>query len=152
MPMDKDDLVRTLNDLIETCKDGENGFRTCAEDIKSTDLKHFFMKAARRCEESAHELQREVQTLGKSAETSGSLTGSMHRGWVNIRAAITGKDDAAILAECERGEDVAKSSYENALKKDLPPSIRAIVERQYQGVLQHHDLVRDLEHAAKTAS
>ncbi len=60
-----------------------------------------------------------------------------------------GKDDAAVLAECERGEDVAKSSYQKALEKDLPPDIRAIVQRQYQGVLQHHDTVRSLEKAAK---
>jgi uncharacterized protein (TIGR02284 family) len=71
---------------------------------------------------------------------------------VDIRSAITGKDEAQVLAECDRGEDVAKESYENALRKDLPAEIRAIVERQYRGVLQHHDAVRNLERASKASS
>jgi len=152
MAMDKDDVVDTLNDLIETCKDGEEGFRTCAENIKSVQLKEIFATAERRCREAAEELQREVQTLGKRPETSGSLSGSAHRRWVDIKAAVMGKDEASVLAECERGEDMAKESYEDALKKDLPANIRAIVERQYRGVLQNHDTVRNLERAAKAAS
>ena len=152
MAMDKDDVIDTLNDLIETCKDGESGFRTCAEDIKRTELKGMFERAAQRCAEAARELQTEVTRLGGKAERSGSLAGSAHRRWVDIRSAITGKDDAGVLAECERGEDVAKGSYEKALNKDLPAPIRAIVERQYQGVLEHHDAVRALERAAKASS
>ena len=149
MAMDKDDVIDTLNDLIETCKDGEQGFMTCAEDIKSPSVKEMFTVAARRCRESAQELQREVQLLGGKAETSGSLSGSAHRRWVDVKSAITGKSDASVLAECERGEDVAKESYQRALEKDLPPKIRSIVERQYRGVLEHHDRVRALEKAAK---
>ncbi len=33
--MDNKEVVSTLNDLIETCKDGEYGFRECAEHAKS---------------------------------------------------------------------------------------------------------------------
>jgi uncharacterized protein (TIGR02284 family) len=152
MAMDKDDIIETLNDLIETCKDGEEGFRTCAEDIRNAALKPLFNDAARHCAEAAGELRAEVQRLGGKAEKSGSFSGSVHRRWVDIKSAITGKDDKAILAECERGEDVAKESYQKALQKDLPPTIRAIVERQYRGVLQNHDRVRALEKAAKAAS
>ena len=152
MAMSNDDVVDTLNDLIETCKDGEEGFRTCAEDIRNVELKSMFTTAAQRCGEAARELQTEVQRLGGKAEKSGSLAGSAHRRWVDIKSAILGKDDAAVLAECERGEDVAKSSYQKALAKDLPPAIRSIVERQYEGVLQHHDRVRALEKAAKARS
>ena len=149
MAMDRDDVIDTLNDLIETCKDGEAGFRTCAEDIKRADLKPMFERAAQHCNEAARELQAEVAKLGGKPERKGSMAGSAHRRWVDIKSAITGKDDKAVLAECERGEDVAKASYQKALKKDLPADIRAIVERQYQGVLQHHDEVRALEKAAK---
>src|SRR3954471_17983873 len=152
MAMDKDDVVDTLNDLIETCKDGEEGFRTCAEDIKNPDLKSMFTTAAQRCAQAASELQMEVQRFGGKPEKSGSLSGSAHRRWVDIKSAIMGKDDTAVLAECERGEDVAKSSYERALKKDLPSNIRAIVERQFHGVMQHHDRVRALERAVKASS
>lgn len=152
MAMDNDDVIDTLNDLIETSKDGEEGFRTCAEDIKSPELKRMFTEAAQHCAQAAEELRAEVQRLGGKPEKSGSLTGSVHRRWVDIKSAIMGKDEAAVLAECERGEDVAKASYKKALEKDLPPSVRMIVERQYQGVLKHHDTVRALEKAAKARS
>ena len=58
-----------------------------------------------------------------------------------------GMDEAAVLAECERGEDVAKKTYEEALGKDLPADVRSMVERQYQGVRQHHDRVRQIRGA-----
>lgn len=151
MAMDKNDVISTLNDLIETSKDGEAGFLECAEDIRNPELKSTFTRAAAHCADAARELQAEVSALGGKPEKKGSLAGSAHRRWVDIKSAITGKDDAAVLAECERGEDVAKESYQKALKKDLPPHIRAIVERQYQGVLEHHDFVRGLEKAAKAA-
>ena len=149
MPMEKDDVIHTLNDLIETCKDGEEGFRTCAEDIERVDLKSIFERAAQRCAESARELQAEVLRLGGKPERKSSFAGSVHRRWVDIKSAITGKGEAAVLAECERGDDVAKASYQKALEKDLPPEVRGIVQRQYQGVLEHHDMVRHLEKAAK---
>ena len=152
MAMTRDEVIGTLNDLIETCKDGEQGFLTCAADIERLELKQMFEKAAQRCAESARELQMEVQRLGGTPERSGSFAGSVHRRWVDVRSAITGKSEAQVLAECERGEDVAKESYQDALKKDLPADIRAIVERQYQGVLQHHDTVRNLERMAKAQS
>ena len=152
MAMERDDVVSTLNDLIETCKDGEQGFRTCAEDIKRSDLKGVFERAAQRCAQAAGDLQSLVQAYGGTPERSGSFAGSAHRRWVDIKSAIMGKDDAAVLAECERGEDVAKESYQKALKKDLPADVRAVVQRQYQGVLEHHDMVRNLERVATASS
>ena len=75
----------------------------------------------------------------------------MHRRWVNIKGVITGKDDEAILNECERGEDVAKRSYANALEKALPANIKTIVERQYQGVLKNHDQVKAMRNQVRAA-
>lgn len=148
--MDSKDVISTLNDLIETSKDGENGFRACADGVKGTQLKSIFEEAARRCAQGAAELAAKVRALGGNPEGGGSVSGSLHRGWVNIKSTITGMDDAAVLAECERGEDVAKKSYENALKKDLPADIRSMVERQYQGVRENHDRVRNLRNMART--
>ena len=148
MPMEKSAVIETLNRLIQTCKDGENGFRTCADDVTALELKSLLVSAAERCAQSALELQALVQQLGGVPEQGGSLVGSVHRRWVDIKSAITSRDDAAILAECERGESVAKDSYENALARDLPSEVRAIVERQYRGVMKHHDMVRSLERAS----
>ena len=151
MAMDNDDIIDTLNVLVETCKNGEQGFLTCAEDIRNPQLKATFRKAAARCAEAAQELQAEVLRYGGKPERKGSLAGSAHRRWVDIKAAIMGKDDAAVLSECERGEDVAKESYEKALEKELPPEVKTIVSRQYRGVLEHHAMVRSMEKAAKAS-
>lgn len=147
--MDNNDVISTLNDLIETCKDGEQGFRTCAEDISNASLKSFFTDRAQQCAQAAGELQQEVRALGGDPEKSSSISGTLHRRWVDIKGVITGKDDESILNECERGEDVAKRSYAAALEKPLPEGIRTMVERQYQGVLRNHDQVKQLRNQAR---
>jgi uncharacterized protein (TIGR02284 family) len=145
--MDRDDVISTLNNLIETCKDGEDGFRTCADGVKNTQLKGFFEQAATRCNEGARQLQAVVREMGDDPERGSSTAGALHRAWVNIKSAITGMDDAAILAECERGEDVAKRSYQKALQQDLPGDVRMLIERQYRGVVANHDRVKEMRNA-----
>lgn len=147
--MANNDVVSTLNDLIETCKDGEEGFRKCANDISAPDLKQMFMDRAQTCAASAQELQQCVRAYGGDPETSSSVSGSLHRRWVDIKTAVTGNTDQATLEEIERGEDVALESYRNALSKELPADVRAIVEKQYEGVKKNHDQVRRLRDQAR---
>ena len=117
--MDTKDTISVLNDLIETSKDGEKGFRECAEDLKNPQLKTTMNQRAQDCATAAAELQQLVRTLGGDPETTTCTAGDMHRRWVDLKTMVTGKDDEAILNECERGEDVALKSYRKALEKDL---------------------------------
>jgi uncharacterized protein (TIGR02284 family) len=145
-------IESVLNELIETSKDGENGFRKAAEDTRNAELKALFAACATRCAEGARELQQVVRAEGGDAEATGSVAGALHRGWMAVREAVTPRDDAAILEECERGEDYAKAQYANALKQELPADVRAIVERQYAGVVANHDKVRALRNTFRTAA
>jgi uncharacterized protein (TIGR02284 family) len=149
--MDNDDVISTLNDLIETSKDGEQGFNTCAEDLSDPQVKTLFSNRAQACAMAAAELQEFVRAFGGDPETRSSMSGTLHRRWVDIKSAITGKDDEAILNECERGEDVAVRSYRRALEKDLPPNVRVVVERQFEGVMRNHDQVKALRDQVRTA-
>jgi len=149
--MDNDDVISTLNDLIETSKDGEEGFRTCAEDAKDPQLKTFFSNRAQSCTAAVAELQDLVRAYGGDPENSGGLGGALHRRWLDIKSLVTGKDEKAVLQECERGEDVAVASYRKALEKTLPADVRTVVERQYQGVLQNHDQVKALRDKYRSA-
>jgi uncharacterized protein (TIGR02284 family) len=141
------DAISTLNNLIETVKDGENGFRTAAEGIKDPQVKATFLEYANQRAQMSRELQDEVRGLGGDPEKSGSMAGSLHRGWMDIKSAVTGKDEHAIIAEAERGEDVAKAQFEKALKEPLPPQVLALVQRQSALVRAAHDRVRAMEKA-----
>lgn len=140
--MDRKEVIETLNDLVETCKDGEYGFKTCADRAKSADLKQFFAQRARGCAGAASELQDLVGRLGGTPDTHGTASGAVHRGWAAMREALSLNDDKAMLEECERGEDVAVARYRKAIAKGLPLDVEEIVRRQYEGVLQNHDEVK----------
>ncbi|MEP7313881.1 MAG: PA2169 family four-helix-bundle protein [Pseudomonadota bacterium] len=137
-------VLSVVNELIETSRDGEKGFTKSAEEVKEPQLKTLFLTRARSCGTAARELAEKLRVYGGKPEEGGSVTGALHRGWVNAKAAVTGHDTASILAETERGEDYAKKVYGEALEADLPADLREVIERQYQGVLQNHDQVRDL--------
>jgi len=136
--------IDTLNDLIETSKDGEYGFRTSAENMKATDMRSLFEQRAEECRSAAAELQTLVQQAGGNAEDSGSTSGAMHRGWVSVKATLAGYTDQAILEETERGENLAMQSYAKALQESLPAEARQVVERQYEGVKRNLMQVRSL--------
>lgn len=145
-----DDIVDTLNDLIETCRDGELGFNACAERVTSSELRRVFLQRAAECRQAAEELKPYVLQYGGEPETEGSTSGALHRGWVAVRGSLAGFTDKAMLEECERGEDAALARYRAALKDDtLPEPVRAVVARQQLGVQANHDQIKRLRDAVR---
>lgn len=147
--MDKDDVIDTLNTLIETSKDGEYGFTACAEHVRSATVRQIFAARAMECREGALELQRLVREYGGEAEDEGSVAGAMHRGWVSVKGTLAGYSDLAMLEECERGEDAALARYRKALQQELPADVLMVVQRQMSGVQRNHDQVRRLRDEAR---
>jgi uncharacterized protein (TIGR02284 family) len=146
------EIVSIIDDLIKTLKDGEEGFKQAADGVKNPQLKSIFNQYSRQRTRFAAELQSQVQNLGEpESETSTSAAGALHRGWINLKAALTGSDDHAILAECERGEDSAVEEFKKALDNGLSAPVQEIVSRQYAEIKDAHDLVKDLRDAAKGA-
>jgi uncharacterized protein (TIGR02284 family) len=139
-----------LNDLIETLRDGQKGFQEAAEAVKDSQLKALFIEYSQQRSRFATDLQSQVQTLGKEPETSSSTAGALHRGWINLKSVVTGGDDRAILAECERGEDSAVEEYKKALDKDLPQPLYELVSRQYADIKASHDRIRNLRDSRKS--
>ena len=120
-----------LNDLIETLKDGQEGFRTAAEDVQSSDLKSLFSQYSLQRGQFVEELQSVARTLGENQpESQSSVAGALHRGWIDLKSAVLSKDEHAILAECERGEDSAVAEFQKALESNaLPATAREKVEQ-----------------------
>ena len=143
-------ITSILNDLVETSNDGEKGFRTAAEHTQNAELKSIFSQRAADCSRGAAELQQLVTKMGGKPEQGGSMVGAMHRGWVDLKSAVTKRDDLAILEECERGEDVAKAKYRKALEEALPEDVRSVVQRQCDGAMHNHDQIRDLRDQYRT--
>jgi len=147
-----DDVISTLNNLIETCKDGQDGFQTAAEGVKNSNLKTTFYELGQQRAKFVGELQTLVRELGGDPENTGSVSATLHRGWINIKSAITGQDDEAILNEAERGEDVAKDQYKKALATSLPANVTSVIQKQNQDVQAAHDKVRALRDSTKAAN
>lgn len=141
------ELVDQLNRLIETCRDGEKGYHQAAQGVENPELVELFENYSRQRGRFVAELEAEVRRLGGDPEKSGSVTGAMHRGWLGIKAAATGKDEGAVISECERGEDVAVKHYREALEAPLPPALQTVVQHQYTLVKDAHDHIRLLEKA-----
>jgi uncharacterized protein (TIGR02284 family) len=142
------EIISTLNNLIETLKDGQEGFKQSAESVDDPQLKSVFDTLSLQRSKFAGELQGEVVKLGEpEPEDSSSVSGSMHRAWINIKSAVTSHDRHAILAEAERGEDSAVSAYQDAMAEELPAPIKEIVTRQSAEVKAAHDKIRNLRDA-----
>lgn len=149
---DASNTISTLNTLIQTNKDGETGYNEAAQGVEGSDLKDLFMRYSQQRSQFASELQDEVHKLGGDPQTSGSVAASLHRSWIDIKSVVTGKDEAAILGECERGEDVAVDSYQNALKEALPSDVNSVIERQYMQVKEAHDRIKGLRNMSSSTS
>jgi uncharacterized protein (TIGR02284 family) len=141
--MDQNDAVSVVEKLIETCRDGENGYRDAAEHIKRPDLKTWFLDQSRERAHFAMELQGQLEKLGKpEKKDSGSLSAALHRAWIDTKAGLGG-GDKSILESVEQGEDSAKEAYEKAANASVPPTLAAIIRRQAQSVLAAHDKARN---------
>jgi uncharacterized protein (TIGR02284 family) len=139
-----------IDNLIETLKDGQEGFKQAAESVRNPALKTLFSDYSDQRSRFATVLQSEARRQGETEpETTSSATGALHRGWINLKSAITGGDEHAILAECERGEDSAVEEYKKALDEDLSPAARELVSLQFPEIKAAHDRIRSLRDAAK---
>jgi len=131
MAISDDDIISTFDELVATCRDGEEGFRTAANAAQNPELRGLLLTYAQQRGDFRAELEEQIRRLGGDPSTRGSISGSLHRGWMSVRSAVSAGNDDSVVAEAERGEDSARRAYEAALGRDLPPAIRKMVERQY---------------------
>jgi uncharacterized protein (TIGR02284 family) len=140
----REQVIETLNDLLENARDGDAGFREAAEHTRTPSLSALLGRRADSCRQAAGELQEQIQRLGGKVDEGGSVSGAAHRVWVQIRDLFGGANDQAMLDECERGEDAAVARYRKALKQNLPHDLHSLVQRQYEGAQRNHDMIKAL--------
>lgn len=145
MALDKQEVARILNQLIQTAEDGAAGYQQAAEGASDSEIKAMLGSIAREREHFSQELRHHVSSLGEEAEDSGSVAGAAHRGWINLKSAITGRDDTAILKECAQGDKAAIDTYQEALDSDLPGDVRAVIARQHGELVEAYQRVEQLQ-------
>ena len=145
--VDTGDTV-TLNTLIGTLIDSVNGYQKAAADTENTRFAEMFNARAQERQGAVAKLQAAVERMGGNPEDDGTTAGAIHRGWINLKEAVLGRDDEAIVNSVEAGEDYLKGKFEAALKNvDLPADARAVVEEAYASVRAGHDQMSALKHA-----
>lgn len=133
--MTREKIVDTLNDLIQITEDSHEGYRKSAEDVDDPELKDLFNDLAAQRGAMVRELQKFVAEQGGAPESTGTVLGGAHRVFIDLKAAVLGRDRHAILAEVERGESEAVRRYEQALEVELPQHLR-------DAVAEHLDRIR----------
>src|SRR4051794_8895687 len=147
------DDITTLNTLTATLIDSVEGYRDAAANTESGRFQELFRQMANDRNTCVEDLRAEVRRLGGEAEEDQSTMGALHQRWLDLKAAITGRDDKAIINEVERGEDYLKGKFEAALKsEDLAGESRSVIQRAYQSVREGHDKISALKHGMEAAS
>jgi uncharacterized protein (TIGR02284 family) len=152
MITDDEKTLTLLNGLIRTLKDSEKGFQTAADAVNKAELIELFAGYAVQRAKFREELKQRVKVLRADPATGEMPGGALHRGWMELRATAESNRAHAILAECERGEDVAVMAYREALREtDIDQQTREIFQRHYEAVQAAHDRIRQLRDSATYA-
>jgi uncharacterized protein (TIGR02284 family) len=137
----------TLNELIETCRDAELGFRDAAELVEDNSIKTLFLKMACHRGRFAAELEPHARRLGGPGASDGTAAAAWHRRWMHVRNHLTSIGDAAIVAEADRGDSVSLNVYSEAINGMLPPATRVLVENQFEALVDEHGALAALRNS-----
>lgn len=140
--------VETLNKLITTLYDGENGYKEAAEEVQSKSLATRFRQLSQQRYDFGHEIKPFIKNQGGKVDKGGSIAANLHRVWMDLKTAVSTNDEEAIIKECIRGEESAVNSYEEALKDtSLSAGARETVSNQ---MMKIKNSLADLRNMAKS--
>jgi uncharacterized protein (TIGR02284 family) len=145
--------VETLNDLVLINNDRIAGYERAISELKDddTELKYLFTNLVGESHQFKMEIATEIAALGKDIETGTSTSGTIHRTWLDVKAAFSGHSTKSILEECEFGEDAIKKAYHTALDEDSLPSYIKEILRNQQAILDAaHDKVKALRDSVES--
>jgi len=145
-------VVDSLNNLIQINNDRIQGYLTASKETEEQDLKNVFSEMMQTSQECRRELSQEVTKLGGTPIEGTTVSGKFYRAWMDVKAALTSKDRAAILNSCEFGEDIAVKTYEAELEDDAlnGSGLSSLVREQYSKIKAGHDQIKQMREAAKS--
>lgn len=112
------ETISGLKSLISILNDGKEGYTSAAETTDNLELKAVFLEYAAQRKVYEEELKAHLATHGATSDNDeGGILGALHRTWIDIKDALSGKDEASILNAIETGEKAALDKYDS-LSKD----------------------------------
>ncbi|WP_405291864.1 PA2169 family four-helix-bundle protein [Algibacter sp. Ld11] len=135
-----------LNEILEKTYDAEKGYAKAAENTDHSLLKPYFKKRSKERYNFGHDLKAEILKFGEEPEKGGSVTGTVHRAWMDTKALFSANDAESMLEESIRGEKAAVAEYEDALKDTaLPLSTATLLSNQMQSIKSDLNTIKFLE-------
>ncbi len=151
--MESQNTIDVLNKLIIINNDRIEGYETASKETGEQDLKTLFAQFGATSQKCRAELVAEVTKLGGTPEEGTLLSGKFFRAWMEVKAALTGKDRKLILNSCEDGEDAAKDTYTDVLTddlKDLTSPLQVMIKQQQALLMADHNSVKVMRDALVT--
>ena len=140
--------IGVLNSLIATTIDSVDGYKEAAENAENPRFAEQFRARAGERRTVVSDLRSQVKTLGGNPEDDGTVLAGAHRVFLDLKSAVTGRDDQAIVNEVERGEDHIKAKYDDALQDaELSPAVKTAIQTAYASVHKGHDEMSALKHS-----
>ncbi|AXT57171.1 PA2169 family four-helix-bundle protein [Aquimarina sp. AD1] len=135
-----------LNDLLEKTYDAEKGFKKAAENVTHTPLKNYFNQKAQERYDFGHELKNEIKSFGQEVDKGGSISGNLHRTWMDIKSFVSGDNEESMLEEAIRGEKASVEEYNDVLSETtLPLSTKSILVEQKNKIESGLSTIKRLE-------
>ena len=126
-----EEIGNKLNDLLEKTYDAEKGFKKASKNVDNPSLKNYFRNKAQERYNFGHELKTELRSFNQDIDKGGSLTGKVHRTWMDVKALFSADNEESMLEEAIRGEKAAVSEYEEVINEtSLPLSTKSILQSQ----------------------
>jgi uncharacterized protein (TIGR02284 family) len=142
--MANETIARALTDILNLNRTSVKGYQEAAEEVKSADLKAKLSEFSQQRAHFVSDLEGYARQYGIEAKEENTVeslatdaAAAVHRGWINIKSAITGADDSAVLEAAETGEATALKAYETVLSSnDVPAGAKSVFQQQHDAILQ----------------
>ena len=141
-----EEVAKKLNNLLEKNYDAEKGYQDAAEQIENPKMKDFLQKQAQKRYDFGHEIKTEIKNYGEEPDKGGSAKGTVHRAWMDLKAAVASSSEEQVMEEVQRGEQSAINEYNEVISEtSLPPSVQQVLTKQRDQIVEAQQSAKNFE-------
>jgi uncharacterized protein (TIGR02284 family) len=141
-----EEVAKKLNNLLEKNYDAEKGYKDAAEQIENPKMKDFLQKQAQKRYDFGHEIKTEIKNYGEEPDKGGSAKGTVHRAWMDLKAAVASSSEEQVMEEVQRGEQSAINEYNEVISEtSLPPSVQQVLTKQRDQIVEAQQSAKNFE-------